>query len=47
MMRDLEVAATRDGDAPTRGLWTLQCCLGLDWGDPRSARAAMMNKPLR
>src|SRR5258708_1095465 len=38
---------TRDGDAPTRGPKTLLCCLGLDWGDPRSARAAMMNKPLR
>src|SRR5262249_54548894 len=35
---------TRDGDATTRGPKTLQCCLGLDWGDPRSARAAMMNK---
>src|SRR6266849_7670796 len=38
---------TRDGDAPARGPKTLQCCLGLDWGAPRSARAAMMNKPLR
>src|SRR6267378_65753 len=28
---------TRDGDAPTRGPKTLLCCLGLDWGGPRSA----------
>ena len=40
-------AGARWGRAGER--WALDplCCLGLEWGDPRSARPAMMNKPLR
>ena len=47
MMRDFEVPPTRDGDAPTRGLKTPYELPWIGLGRPRSARAAMRNKPLR
>ena len=45
---DRSSSPARDGDALANvGLSTRLCCLGLEWGSPRSARPAMMNKPLR